>query len=173
MTFIEMASASESGGYRVHRSTHKPQHVSDWSQALATWVDALAAEGLWTTADGQLYLTSHVKSLVCTLIGPGDVRVTLALARNRRGRRSPLQVQSIGHGVTLSYHVGPGIEKALEAWTRAATLSSLLSPTRTPTERLHEVICRAWVTAPNTKAHPTPLQQEASSHENPRRQHSP
>ena len=160
MTYIELKREPESPLFRVLQPSHSGLY--DWAQALAAWTDAFAAAGLWTNAEGQLRLTSRVKSLVCTLIGPGDIRVTLALTRQRHGRRSPLQVQSTGHGVTLSYHVGPDIQDALKAWTRAGVLSDLLSPTLAPTDYLHNVVCRAWITAPNETMPHIKVKQEAS-----------
>ncbi len=168
MTYIELTREPESPRFRVLQPSHSGLY--DWAQALAAWTDAFATAGLWTNAEGQLRLTSRVKSLVCTLIGPGDIRVTLALTRQRHGRRSPLHVQSTGHGVTLSYRVGPDIEDALEAWTRAGVLSDLLSPTGMPTEHLRDVICRAWVTAPNETMPRTERKKEASPREIPNRQ---
>lgn len=94
-------------------------------------------------------------------MGPGDIRVTLALAQHRRGRRPPFQVHSIGHGVSLSYRVGPDIENALAAWTQDGILSDLLSPTRMPTDRLQKVLCRAWITAPNETMPHIKITQEA------------
>ena len=164
MIYIELTPASASQHYRVYGPSQTPDPSAryDWPQALAAWTDALAPGGLWTNADGQRYLTSRVTSLVCTLMGPGDIRVTLALVRPRPGRRSPLQVQSTGHGVTLSYRVGPNIQDALEAWMRAGVLSDLLSPTRMPTDRLQDVVCRAWLTAPNDTMPRTERKKEAS-----------